>query len=182
MPVDAAGDVAETTHEINLLTAEEQRHLFTQILCNSTFIDYEKLTTGQAKCFHTYFRLINQEEGHLEQYRGRVEVRDFENLVGLDSLWRITFDGDNEKAREESGDLLVDLHLRLVPTYDAPARRQIMLAFISRSFKLMVELSRDIKADGSEPKLVGIIQVLSKFLNKYEGKKPIKPELRALAT
>lgn len=117
----------------------------------------------------------------MEQYRGRVEVRDFEHLVGLDSLWRITFDSDNEKAREESGDLLVDLHLRLAPTYDAPARRQIMLAFIDRSFKLMAELSRDIKADGSELKLLSIIQVLSKFLNKYEGKKPIKPELRALA-
>ena len=59
MPPDAAGYVARTTQEINLLTAEVQRHFFTQILCNPTFIDYQKLTTGQAKCFHTYFRLIN---------------------------------------------------------------------------------------------------------------------------
>jgi hypothetical protein len=56
-----------------------------------------------------------------------------------------------------------------------------MLAFIDRSFKSMVELSETIKSEGAEAKLLGIIQVLSKFLNKYEGKKPIKPELKALA-
>lgn len=52
-----------------------------------------------------------------------MQVRSFENLVGLDGLWRITFESDNEKAREESGELLVDLHLRLAPEYEAPARR-----------------------------------------------------------
>lgn len=56
-----------------------------------------------------------------------------------------------------------------------------MLAFIDRSFKSMVVLSETIKSEGAEAKLLGIIQVLSKFLNKYEGKKPIKPELKALA-
>jgi len=181
MPADATGYVAKTTQEVNLLTAEEQRHLFTQILCNPTFVDYQKLTTGQAKCFHTYFRLINQEEGHLDQYRRRVEVHNFENLVGLDSLWRITFDSDNEKAREESGELLVDLHLRLVTAYDAAARRKIMLSFIDQSMKLMVELGGEIKAEGVERKLMSLIQVLSEFLNRYEGKKPIKPELKALS-
>ena len=181
MPADATGYVAKTTQEVNLLTAEEQRHLFTQILCNPTFVDYQKLTTGQAKCFHTYFRLINQEEGHLDQYRRRVEVHSFENLVGLDSLWRITFDSDNEKAREESGELLVDLHLRLVTAYDAAARRKTMLSFIDQSMKLMVELGGEIKAEGAERKLMSLIQVLSEFLNRYEGKKPIKPELKALS-
>lgn len=45
----------------------------------------------------------------------------------------------------------------------------------------MLELSETIKEQGAEAKLLGIIQVLSKFLNKYEGKKPIKPEMKALA-
>lgn len=45
----------------------------------------------------------------------------------------------------------------------------------------MNELSQDIKAEGSELKLLSIIQVLNKFLNKYEGKKTIKPINRALA-
>ena len=145
MAPDAQGYVARTTVEINLLTPDVQQHFFTQILCNPTFIDYSKLTSGQAKCFHTYFRLINQEQGHLEQQGSRLQVRDFESLVGLDGLWRITFETDNEKAREESGDLLVDLHLRLVPEYEAAARRQILLSFIERSFKSMVELTETIK-------------------------------------
>jgi hypothetical protein len=61
--------------------------LFTKILCNSTYVDYSQLSPGLSRCFHTYFRLINQEEGNLEASRKRVEVTNFENLVGMDSLW-----------------------------------------------------------------------------------------------
>jgi len=45
----------------------------------------------------------------------------------------------------------------------------------------MVELGGEIKAKGAERKLMSLIQVLSEFLNRYEGKKPIKPELKALS-
>lgn len=53
-------------------------------------------------------------------------VVNFEELVGLDSLWRISFECENEKAREESRELLVDLHLRLDGSYTPAARQSIM--------------------------------------------------------
>ncbi len=37
----------------------------------------------------------------------------YDSLVGLDTLWRIAIENENDKSREESMDLLVDLHLRL---------------------------------------------------------------------
>ena len=113
----------KTAQEVYLFTTDEQKHLFTQILCNPTFVDYKKLSAGLARCFHTYFRLINREQGHLDHAKRRVEVVAFEQLIGLDSLWSISFESENEKARDDSRELLVDLHLRLAPGYETAARR-----------------------------------------------------------
>lgn len=37
--------------EVHLFTAEEQKHLFTQILCNEAVVDYRKLSSNLYKCF-----------------------------------------------------------------------------------------------------------------------------------
>jgi hypothetical protein len=41
-----------------------------------------------------------------------MRVLNYDNLVGLETLWKISVESENEKAREESMDLLVDLHLK----------------------------------------------------------------------
>lgn len=84
---DAAGFNNKSYQEIYLLTPEEQKHLFTSILCNSTCVDYGKHSQGIAKCFHTYFRLINRDEGHLDLRGRKIEVLNFDQLVGMATLW-----------------------------------------------------------------------------------------------
>ena len=42
-------------------------------------------------------------------------VVDYKKLIGLDTLWSIAVESDNERSREDSMDLLVDLHLKLDP-------------------------------------------------------------------
>jgi hypothetical protein len=123
--------------EVHLLSGPEQKHLFTQILCNSTFVDYGKLSVGLSKCFHTYFRLINQQAGFLERSRKKIEVTDFAKLIGMDSLWSISFDSESDKARDEARELLVDLHLRLSADYESEAKKAIMQAFIDRCMVLL---------------------------------------------
>ena len=49
----------------------------------------------------------------MEQFKKKLEIKEFEQLVGLDTLWQLCFESQNEKAREESRELLVDIHLRL---------------------------------------------------------------------
>ena len=58
------------------------------------------------------------QEGNLEAYKKRVEIIRYEELKGMDTLWRLTFEAQNEKAREESRELLIDVHLRLRLSYD----------------------------------------------------------------
>lgn len=41
-----------------------------------------------------------------------MRVLNYNNLIGLDTLWRIAIESENEKSREECMDLLVDLHLK----------------------------------------------------------------------
>jgi hypothetical protein len=40
-------------------------------------------------------------------------VIDYNQLIGLDTLWRIAIESENDRVKEESMDLLVDLHLKL---------------------------------------------------------------------
>jgi hypothetical protein len=41
-----------------------------------------------------------------------MRVIQYDKLIGLDTLWRIAIESENEKSRDESMDLLVDLHLK----------------------------------------------------------------------
>lgn len=67
---------------------------------------------GQVKCFHKYFKVINKQEENLEVTKRKMRVLNYNNLIGLDTLWRIAIESENEKSREECMDLLVDLHLK----------------------------------------------------------------------
>ena len=40
-------------------------------------------------------------------------VINYDQLIGLDTLWRIAIESENDRVKEESMDLLVDLHLKL---------------------------------------------------------------------
>jgi len=40
-------------------------------------------------------------------------VRDFTKLEGIDTLRHIAVESENDRSREDSMDLLVDLHLKL---------------------------------------------------------------------
>lgn len=57
--------------------------------------------------------MINQLEKNIEIMRRRMKVINYHGLIGLETLWQIAIDSENEKSREESIDLLVDLHLKL---------------------------------------------------------------------
>lgn len=82
----------------------------------------------------------------------KIEVNKFEKLIGLTSLWRISFDSDNEKAREDSRELLVDLHLRLGPQYKQQTKRQIMQSFIRSTMSTIEESYKNIKDPACEKK------------------------------
>jgi len=69
-----------------------------------------------VKCFHNYFKLINRQEENLEVVKRRMRVLNYNKLLGLETLWRISIESENEKSREESMDLLVDLHLKFDET------------------------------------------------------------------
>ena len=66
----------------------------------------------------------------------------------------------------------MDLHLRLSGDYDSTAKKEIMEAFIQRCMSFLKTNS-----DQSNS-VLNIIQILSEFLDRYEGKRPIKPEVK----
>lgn len=100
--------------EIYLFTEEEKKFLFTNILCNPQEVGASKISVSLVKCWIKYFKLINRAENQKLVYNKKVlRVKDFENLLGMDALWQIAIKSQNEKAKEASQELLVDLHLKL---------------------------------------------------------------------
>ena len=84
-------------------------------------------------------------------------MTNFESLVGMDSLWCITFESENERARDESRELLVDLHLRLDGKYKPEARRGIMQGFIDRAMGILSETGKGNKEENTERKALNAI-------------------------
>lgn len=46
--------------EIFLFNDEERRNFFTKILCSPTYVDFQKISIGQVKSFHKFFKVINR--------------------------------------------------------------------------------------------------------------------------
>jgi hypothetical protein len=92
-------------------------------------------------------------------------------LVGLDTLRRIAVETENERSREESMDLLVDLHLKFDPAKISQEEQlSIWSSFIEYCMQAL---------DSENDTLVSnTLQLLSKFLDRYEGKKALKQELK----
>ena len=103
--------------EVHIFSPDEQKHLFTQIMCNPTFIDFAKISSAQARCFHSFFKVINRQEGSLDSSSRTLEVVDLSALIGVDCLWNMALQSETEKIREETRELLVDIHLKLSESY-----------------------------------------------------------------
>lgn len=111
-------EVAVSYHEkreIYLFNDQERKHFFTKILCNPTYVDFQNISIGQVKSFHKFFKVINREEGFIEQHPGskKLVVKSYERLVGLETLKHVAVESENERSREESMDLVVDLLLKI---------------------------------------------------------------------
>jgi hypothetical protein len=56
-----------------------------------------------------------------------------------------------------------------------------MQSFIDKSMSILVQASTDTASPAPERKALNVIEALAQFLDRYEGKKPIKPELKSVA-
>lgn len=43
---------------------------------------------------------------------------------------------------------------------------------------VLMDASNNIQSENSEQKALSVVQTLSEFLDRYEGKRPIKPEMK----
>ena len=111
-----------------------------------------------AKCYHTYFLMINKAEGALKTNKF-MRVTDFAKLKGMESLWRLCLDAQQAKAREYCTELLINLYLRQMQAVEPT----LIQEFVD---KCMENITKD-----------GVITILSTFLDRYEGIKEIKVDV-----
>ena len=90
-----------------ILTPQEKKFLFLQILCKSAVKPNASL--GLTKCFNTYFVQINKALGNIKNTTKRLRILNLQNLQGYDALWEICVSSTNAKVREICQELLVDV-------------------------------------------------------------------------
>lgn len=98
-------------------------------------------------------------------------VSEYEKLIGLEPLRQIAIESENERTKEDSMDLLVDLHLK----FDA---EKITVEHQSKIWGDFIQSCMQ-QLDSADDRLVSnTLQLLSKFLDRYEGKKTFKAETK----
>lgn len=130
------------------------------------------------------FRLINEDEGLLHQYANTLEVNNFEEIIGLESLWQLAIESSVEKTRQDSRQILVLLHLKLCQNYTDEDKRAVMTKFLKKCLQFLKQATtrsdteKPMSEDQRTAKILSIIRIIHQFMHKFEGRKPIKPEFK----
>lgn len=53
-----------------------------------------------------------------------------------------------------------------------------MQKFVEKAISILLEASSDLENGNAELRALSVIQGLAEFLDRYEGKRPIKPEMK----
>ena len=93
----------------------------------------------------------------------------FEKLIGIDTLWRVSIECENEKSREEAMELLVDLHLKFDQVVSYEDQVKIWTNFTENCMNNLESEKDNV--------ISNTIQLLSRFLDRYEGKKVLKTDI-----
>ena len=139
-----------------MFNAEEREFLFSEILCNS--VTKSNASLSLAKCFGYYFKQINRKNGAIKVVKKVSKTTNFGGLKGLKSLWEISLKAENAKAREHCQGVLIDVHLKLQEPDDL-----VTIEFVNNCM--------------NNSNNEGVISLLSTFMDRYEGKKDLKPEM-----
>lgn len=89
----------------------------------------------------------------------------------MDTLKRIAVESENERSREESMDLLVDLLLKV-------DNQKVTIEEQHKIWSEFVDENMHLLDSDNEVLVSNTLQLLSKFLDRYEGKKTLKPEMK----
>lgn len=104
----------------------------------------------------------------------KIKVLKFDDLLGMETLWKIALHSPHEKVKEVVHELLVDLHLKFDHNNVTLEHKAVVInRFIEQC---MLELEATESFSESQNGGKGAIQLISLFLDRYEGKRPIMPE------
>ena len=107
-----------STRERRFLLDERQRvNVFQKIMCNQETLDCAKLQTEGFSCFKMLFLNVNAEQRNInfEVQTGVFQVLDlknFQNLLGLNTLWSIAIQNRVPEVCKMSRNFLVDIFLK----------------------------------------------------------------------
>jgi hypothetical protein len=90
------------------------KYVFQGLLSNPKKMDYASISKKGYECFETYFVNVNHGSNCLlSTSRRYLAVSDYNNLVGLDSLWEIAGVGLDAEVTSAAKKFLTTCHIRL---------------------------------------------------------------------
>jgi len=111
--------------------------LFESFLCNPDEVDTASISVSLVKCFQKYFHMLNISEQFMLGHKNKIKVLEFDKLIGMDALWKMALFTQNDKAKEISQELLVNLHLKLDSQAPKEHKQSVIDSFIKRCMAIL---------------------------------------------
>jgi hypothetical protein len=104
---------ARSRERMYLLDEKLRFQVFTKIMCNEKSMNCITLNLQAYECFSSLFIGVNQQEGSLTLDRegNLLQVGNFTQLQGLNTLWKIAIQCENEDVKEMCRRSLCDMSL-----------------------------------------------------------------------
>lgn len=143
---------------------------FRDILCNPTKNDFRRLREEGFNLFYLFFLNVNLQERNFRVSKaGKLSSVNPSSVTGLQVLWQILEENENEKVIERVSEVLSELHLRVAAGGEeaAAAKRRDSA---ERFTTFVMGMLKDACAGSRKLMINKAIYLLIVFFEKFEGK------------
>jgi hypothetical protein len=124
--------------------------------------DFKTLNSDVFRCFDKYFEIINEREGNLEIAKNYNKIIRYDKLFGMDVIWEILFNCQNEKVIKEVKTLLVLTHLKINST-SLEDRLPIWQSLVDKVMKFLQA------GQGNTTIITNFVSLLNQFIVSFDG-------------
>jgi hypothetical protein len=185
---------ARTRERLYLLDEKLRFQVFTKIMCNDKSMNCLNLNLHAYECFRALFVGVNAQEGSLALDReGNIlTVANHAALQGMNTMWRISIQCQNEEVKELCRCSLCDLYLLTKPKSQSQrqkahdhfvkaCRTQLVAAQEQRKCSQEQRKKPRVSEDSNQT-IFNCLRLLKTFIQRYD-KEHLIPELKhALAS
>lgn len=142
---------------------------FRKILCDPAKNSFKNMREESFNLFYLFFLMVNGYERVLRFNKNGKLVISSQHFQGLNVLWQIFNENENDKVIEKCADLLTDLHLR-ISSQNPLEERQKKKETAEKFTTYVMDLIKNAYNQSNKLMINKSVYLLIMFFEKFEGK------------